>query len=135
MGDSVVSFVIGDGVHPHGLPDGMLKHRGLEQCRAIGYAGDGLVRLEHHAGHLHVELLALLQVEPQTAQHDGNEAACAGADDQVEVVTWLGNLVATRGFPFDLDVGAVHELLEDDEHGIAANSSAILLALARRHGS
>lgn len=108
MGGAIVSFVIRDGVHPHSLPDRMLKHRGFEQCRAVGDAGDRLVRLEDHARHLHVELLALLQVEAQPAEHDGDEAACAGANDQVEVVTWLGNLVAARGFPFDLDVGPVH---------------------------
>lgn len=117
---------------PHGFLDGLLKHGCLEQRRPIGYTDDSLIRLEHHPRHAYVELLARLQVEPEAAQHDGDEATRAGADNEIEVVAWFRYLVAPRSFAFDFDVGAVHQLLEDNDHGIAADPSTICCCPAGR---
>jgi hypothetical protein len=106
-------------------PDSLFELAGLEKCRAIRYSGDGLVRLEHDAGQSHVELLAGLEVQSEPAEHNSYQAASAGADDEVKMVAWLWDLVATRRAPFRFDKGAVHKLLDNDEHGIAAHTTAI----------
>ena len=41
------------------------------------------------------------------------------------MVAWFGDLVAARRLAFAFDIGAVHEFLEDDEHGVAADTASI----------
>lgn len=125
FGVAVVAFLVVDGMLPDSLLDGLFQLAGLEQRRSIWNAGDRLVCLKDHLGQANVQLLARLQVQAQPAEHDGDQPAGAGADDEVKVVAWLRDFVAAGGAAFDLDERAVHEFLDNDEHGVAANASSV----------
>lgn len=109
----------------HTFADGLLELGGLEERRAVWDAGEGLVGFEDATGHAHVDFLAGLEIEAEPPQHEGDQTAGAGADDEVKVVAGFGNLIATRGLAFAFDIDAVHEFLEDDKHGVAADTAAI----------
>lgn len=109
----------------YSLLDSFFELASFEQGRSIRNTGDGLVGLEHHAGHAHVELLACLEVEAESAHHDGNQAAGSGSDDEVKVVAWLGDFMSSGSAAFCFDKGSVHELLDDDEHGVTSDTTSI----------
>lgn len=110
---------------PHAFPDGLLELGSLEQGRPVRNPRNRLVRLEDSARHAYIDFLAGFEVEAETSEHDSNQTAGARAGNQVEMVAWFGDLVATRWFALAFDVGAVHEFLKNDEHGVAANTASI----------
>lgn len=121
----------------YSLLDSFLELASFKQGRSIRNTGNGLVGLEHHAGHAHIELLACLEVEAQTAHHDGNQTAGSGSDDEVKVVAWLGDFISSGCAAFCLDKGSVHKLLDDDEHGVTSDATSICMrvdSLARLAG-
>lgn len=122
---SVVPFVVVYGVFSHALHDGLLQLGCLEQSRSVRYARKCLVRLEHFSGHAHVDVFARLDVHSQPSQHNGDQASGAGARDEVEMFAWFRDFVSFRSPSFSLDKGSVHELLQYNEHGVAAHASAI----------
>ena len=107
------------------FPDRLFELRGLEQSLVEGDASERFVGFKDAAGHADINILAGLEVEAQTTKHEGDQPAGAGANDEVEVVAWLGNFIATGGLAFAFDVDAVHEFLEDDKHGVATHAAAI----------
>lgn len=123
----IVSLCFEDRVLSHAFANGLLEFGSLEQGRAVRDPGNRLVSLEDPAGHAHVDLLARFEIEAQPAEHESDQAACSGAGDQIKVVAWLGDLVTTWRFAVAFDVAAIHEFLEDDEHGVAADAASIWL--------
>lgn len=124
LGPVVALLVVGS-VFLDTLLDGLLKLAGLEQGGSVGNTSDGLVRLKHHAGEADVELFASLDVQAQATEHEGDQTAGAGAHDEVEVFAWLGDLVSAGSAAFGFDKGSVHQLLDDDEDRVAADTSSI----------
>lgn len=122
---AIISFMLVDGVLADSLADRLFQLAGLEECGSVGNAGNGLVGLEDHAGHADIELLAGLEVESEAAKHNGNETAGSCADNEVKVVAWLGDFVAAWGAALGFDKGAMHEFLDDDEHGIATDTATV----------
>lgn len=110
---------------PYTFPDRLLELRGLEQSRTVGNTSDGLVGLKYLASHTHVYFFASLEIQAEATEHQSDQAASAGTDDQVEVIAGFGNLVATRRLTFAFDIGAVHEFLEENKHGVTTNTTAI----------
>lgn len=108
-----------------GLTDGLFQLAGFEEGGSVWDAGNGLVGLKYHARHADVELFARLEVESEAAEHNGDETARSGADDEVKVVAWLGDFAAARSAAMSFDKGAVHEFLDNDEHGVATNTAAV----------
>lgn len=126
----IVTLGLEDRVFAHAFPDRFLELRGLEQRRAIRNTGDSLIRLKDPPGHAHINFFTGLEVEAKTSQHDCDQAAGAGAGNQVKVVAGLGYLVATRRLAFAFDIGSIHEFLEDNEHGVTANTTSICLVVS-----
>jgi hypothetical protein len=122
---AVVALVVVDGVFTHALHDCIFELGRLEQRVSVRDAGEGLVRLEDAFGHAHVDVFASVDVHAQASQHDGDQATGARASDEVEVVAWLRDFVSLRSPSLGLDEGAVHQLLEDDEHRVAAHTPTI----------
>lgn len=121
----IVPLGLKDGMFAYALPDGLLELGRLEQGGAVGNAGEGLIGLEDPTGHAHVDFLGGFEVESKTTQHESDQTACAGANDKVEVIAGLGDLVAAGGLAFAFDVGTVHKFLEEDEHRVTSNATTV----------
>lgn len=126
----VVALPVVHGVLPNSLFDGIFQPAGLEQRRSVWNAGNRLVGFEHHLRHADVQLLAGLQVQTQSAQHDGNQPAGARTNNQVEMIAGLWDFMSARCAAFDVDKCAVHEFLDDDEHGVTTNASSVCASWA-----
>ena len=121
----VVALIIINGVVADAFADCIFKPASLEQCALERDAGKGFVGFEDTLRHAHINVLAGLDVHSQTAKHDSDQAAGTGANDEVEVVARLGDFMSLGCPSLDLHESSVHELLQQDEHRIAADASAI----------
>lgn len=110
----IVSLRLEDRMFAHARADGIFQVGGFEERRPIRDSSKRLVRFKDAPGHPDVDVLASLEVEAQPAKHDGDQTTGAGTRDEVEVVAWLGDLVASRSFAFALDICPVHDLLDDN---------------------
>ena len=124
-GEIVVSFVLEDSMLPNAVSDGFFQFCRLEQRVSERNAENSLVRLEDSFRHPHVNIFASLKVQPQSPKHDRNESSCSSSDNEVEVVAWLRYFVPFGSHPMNLDIGSVHEFLEENEHRVAADTTAI----------
>lgn len=118
-----VSFML---ERPDTGSDCILQHRGFEQCRPIRYPGNRLVRFEDLPRHLYIYPHTISRIHPQPSQHDSYQSSRPNARDEIEIVAWFGHFVRFgRLAVVAFRVGLVHKVMKEDEHGVAAHTSAI----------
>lgn len=122
---AIIPFILVDSMLRDALLDSLFQFRSLEQGLFVRNTGDSLVRLKDLLGHAHVDVHAGFDVESQTTKHDGDQATSTRAGDQIEVFAGFGDLISFGRLSFGLDVCSVHEFLQDDQHGVTANTTAI----------
>lgn len=112
-GPPIVAFIVVDGVLGDTFSDSFFELGGFEEGVFVGDSGKCLVGFKDSPGHFDVDIHASLEIETQSAQHYGNQAAGASATYQVEIIAWFWSGVSTGGFAFAFDIEPVHQLLED----------------------
>ena len=116
---------------PNTGSDGILQHRGLEQCRPIWYSSDSFICFKDLPSHLDIHPHAVLCVHSQPSQHNRDQASCSHATDKIDVIAWFRHLMwFWRLAIMALGVNLVHEVVEEDAHGVATDSAAICRELA-----